>query len=190
MSEQVPDIHSVEGRTLLAAMFFGDKLLHCVKEVFVECQHRIEAKPPSQEDADFELEIKLAAVNGLFDLVKRMHEETQATLNSGSDAKGSYLALAQQMLLFGPEKTGQKVYFQSDGEYVKIGRTIRSEGRRLKENQTGNPRPLTTLIVIPNGCEKKIQARFKADHFRGEWYRMSPDLNDFIRSWQMVEVAF
>lgn len=191
MSQDVPEMHSDKGRLIMAAIFLQDIIVRSTSQALEEHKSRVIERNYSDEDAGFELEALSAAVHGVLAIVETMSTvKDEALSNPDNDRGRQYLALAEQLLLFKPESAGEKVYFQSDGEYVKIGRTIRSEARRRKENQTGNPRTLTTLIVIPNGCEKKIQARFKADHVRGEWYRMSPDLNEFIRSWQMVEVAF
>jgi len=104
------------------------------------------------------------------------------------DAIASCLSNGEsQLVLFDASECRESVYLQTDGEFIKIGRTKRSESRRRRENQTGNPRVLTTLAVIPNASEKALHERFAADRVRGEWFRISPDIMAFIKAWQSVE---
>jgi len=95
-----------------------------------------------------------------------------------------------QLTLFAPKYTGSKIYFMSDGEAIKIGRTDRSVDARRREHQTGNPKALTTLITIPRASEPRVLERFKRYHIRGEWYQMAPEIMDFIQAWRLVESAF
>lgn len=59
--------------------------------------------------------------------------------------------------------------------YLKIGESddIKS---RLKELQTGNPRQLVVLAVLPEGNEKECHSRYGEYRVRGEWFLMSPPL--------------
>lgn len=66
----------------------------------------------------------------------------------------------------------QFVYFISDGEAIKIGKSTDPE-RRLKAMQVGHPKPLWLLGTITEARMTEAQAHAKfADHLvRGEWFK-------------------
>jgi hypothetical protein len=97
---------------------------------------------------------------------------------------------ATQLALFPIAVEGEKVLFTTDGELVKIGRTSRAELKRLREYQTGNGRTLTILAVMRGASERKLHKMFARHHVRGEWFRMAPEIMEFIRAWQLVEAVF
>ena len=73
------------------------------------------------------------------------------------------------------------VYFISDGLTAKIGFTDRPVVDRLRELQTGNPRPLEIVGVIESGSmatESAIHRNWQADSVQGEWFKDSPALRD------------
>ena len=83
--------------------------------------------------------------------------------------------------------TREQVYFQTDGEYIKIGRTTRLAELRRKEHQTGNPRPIHTLAVLPGLSEQRLHAQLSPYRVRGEWYRLAPEVVDIIKACQLVQ---
>jgi hypothetical protein len=83
----------------------------------------------------------------------------------------------EQLPLFPPEPR-DVVYIQTDGEFIKIGRTSRAPSTRRRELQTGNPRPLHYLALLPGANERRVQSL--AEHVRGEWYRMTPAIQSLI----------
>lgn len=75
------------------------------------------------------------------------------------------------------------VYFITDGEYVKIG-VAQNVKSRLREIQTGNPKPLKVLYTHGVSDEKKafyLESKLHAEYrdFRktGEWFRIYDYLN-------------
>lgn len=65
------------------------------------------------------------------------------------------------------------VYFITDGQYVKIGQTDNIE-KRMKSLQTGNPKKLSLIHVIPtdepNLIEWGLHKRYEKQRVRGEWF--------------------
>lgn len=96
---------------------------------------------------------------------------------------------AIQSSLFEQQRSTTKVYFVTDGEFVKIGRTNGSERKRRAGYQTGNPKPLTLLAVIPNASEAALHAMFASNRVRGEWFEMCPEIDAFLTAWRLVEQA-
>lgn len=75
-----------------------------------------------------------------------------------------------------------RVYFIASGkDTIKIGVAQNVEAR-VAALQTGNAKKLRLLGSILGGefVEKMIQARFVEDHIRGEWFKASPPLLNFI----------
>lgn len=74
------------------------------------------------------------------------------------------------------------IYFLRAGEFVKIGQSVRWKVR-LDQMQTGSPYTIIPLLVLINDprLEKKLHIRFRASHFRGEWFHMSPAITAFIK---------
>lgn len=76
------------------------------------------------------------------------------------------------------------IYFiREDGsDYIKIGST-RMPGDRLKELQISNPRELRIerLIEAFPGAEPILHALFREDRVRGEWFKISKKLEQFMK---------
>lgn len=174
-SDDVPVMGTPEGMRRGAAIIFRKPLFEVLQKVI--------------RDREIEEEERVIIGEAFLGVINELDKEV-AKLFQASKAIRSSLESATQMPLFDLRATGECVYFQTDGEFVKIGRTTRSESKRRRENQTGNPRPLTTLAVIHGASEKKLHERFKGDHIRGEWHRMSDDIMAFVKAWQTVETAF
>lgn len=74
---------------------------------------------------------------------------------------------------------GENVYFISDGDFVKIGKTTHSPLVRLSSLQTGNPRALMLLGVafFGNGLDGTtlewwLHGLLKEHCVRGEWFSL------------------
>lgn len=74
------------------------------------------------------------------------------------------------------------IYFLRAGEFVKIGQSVRWKVR-LDQMQTGSPYTIIPLLVLIDDpkLEKKLHNRFRASHFRGEWFHISPAIAAFIK---------
>lgn len=74
------------------------------------------------------------------------------------------------------------IYFLRAGEFVKIGQSKRWRARR-EQMQIGSPYTIVPLLVLISEpkLEKKLHNRFRADHFRGEWFHMGPAISAFIK---------
>lgn len=89
---------------------------------------------------------------------------------------------------FAAYKARQVVYFIAQGGgLVKIGTTT-NLFQRLKKLQTGSGPQLRVLVCIDGGpdIEAEYHNRFSADHFRGEWFRLSADIKAEIRALKSV----
>jgi hypothetical protein len=77
----------------------------------------------------------------------------------------------------------QRVYFiQAEGtSFVKIG-TSQGHVKRLSGMQTGCPLPLLLLGTCPGGTDEEFEIHKRFAHLRerGEWFRLEPELQDFI----------
>lgn len=75
------------------------------------------------------------------------------------------------------------VYFVrvADAPFVKIGYTTDLE-HRLYTIQTGHWRSVWLALVLPGGpeLERELHARFAEDHYLGEWFKLSEDIERFI----------
>ncbi len=83
-----------------------------------------------------------------------------------------------------PTATGPSIYFISDSSgLVKIGYS-RNVDKRMQVLATGSPRALQVLLTIPGtrSDEGAFHEMFKADHMRGEWFRLSGRIERFIAS--------
>lgn len=72
-------------------------------------------------------------------------------------------------------------YFLTDGEYVKIG-VAASLPNRVKQLQTGNPRKIKAMFVIPAAVqsdslktERKLHEYFGKKKVLGEWFDIDAD---------------
>lgn len=76
------------------------------------------------------------------------------------------------------------VYFITDGVgHVKIGFAA-NVGARLCELQTGNALPLTVLATLKGSCdtERELHQRFAEYRVRGEWFRLAPEVVEYIEA--------
>lgn len=80
------------------------------------------------------------------------------------------------------DKPGSFVYFISDGEYIKIGKAKQPK-QRLMELQTGNPKELKILWLIP--CkndkaayyvEQSLHGLYRSYRQCGEWFDVLPKM--------------
>lgn len=81
--------------------------------------------------------------------------------------------------------TSRFVYFvhAPEANAVKIG--VSSDPKyRLTNMQVGSPVSLTILAVVPGGhaLERKLHQQLAASRIRGEWFRVSPGLLEYITS--------
>lgn len=78
---------------------------------------------------------------------------------------------------------GSVVYFIQQGEDgpIKIGFSKNPEAR-LKQLQPSTPAPLRILRTIQGGRsrEQSIHGRFQNDRLKGEWFRPTPELLEYI----------
>ncbi len=74
-------------------------------------------------------------------------------------------------------------YFIKAGNFVKIGCSTDPE-KRLRAIQTGNPHKCELLYSIYNEdmfeMEQWVQMELKKYHIRGEWYRLTPKVREYI----------
>lgn len=77
-----------------------------------------------------------------------------------------------------------KVYFITDGEYIKIGHTIKKIKGRMIALQVGNCKELTLLgyILGEVSKEKEIHNLFRHLLIRGEWFKYSQEIIDYLYS--------
>ncbi len=83
------------------------------------------------------------------------------------------------------------VYFIGDGMgHVKIGFSV-NVGMRLRELQSANPLPLTVLAVLKGGCEleSSLHQRFAEHRLQGEWFRLTPEIADYVSTIPKPEPA-
>ncbi len=66
--------------------------------------------------------------------------------------------------------------------FIKIGRSVNPE-RRLEQLSTGSPNQLTIIGKISGGSalEAELHTRFDAQRERGEWFKVTRELRDFIK---------
>jgi len=79
-------------------------------------------------------------------------------------------------------ESSSSVYFVADEDgYIKIG-LAGSVSARLQSLQTASRQQLRLVATMPGGRadERALHLRFGADHVRGEWFKPSDDLLDFI----------
>jgi T5orf172 domain. len=82
------------------------------------------------------------------------------------------------------------IYFITDGEYIKIGYTRTYPIIRLKELQTGNPKPLKLLATMEGGLslEKELHNTFRPYKAQGEWFRSSGEILEYITTYATAYV--
>lgn len=74
------------------------------------------------------------------------------------------------------------IYFLRADNFVKIGHSKRWK-ERLAHMQIGSPHIIVPLLVLvgSKSLERTLHSRFRRDHFRGEWFHMSPTIGAFIK---------
>jgi len=82
------------------------------------------------------------------------------------------------------------IYFIREGDNgpIKVGVTKRPESR-LKSLQTGNPRPLKFISILPGYAarEKKIKSDLKVHSINGEWFNPELQVLEYIDDIQYSE---
>jgi len=76
------------------------------------------------------------------------------------------------------------IYFIRSEGFVKIGHTTNRVKWRLKELQTGNPAKLELLGFVKGNRhdEYRLHELFGRLRHRGEWFRLDPELEDYIKA--------
>lgn len=76
-------------------------------------------------------------------------------------------------------------YFVRDGDMIKIGSSMNPENR-IKAIQSGFPRKLEIMAIVPMETVDEFQTHQRFGHLRlnGEWFQADKDLLNFIRSLQ------
>jgi hypothetical protein len=75
------------------------------------------------------------------------------------------------------------VYFVGCDDHVKIGVTRGDVRQRMMELSTGQHRELVLLAKIENAkddLEWELHKRFAAHRTRGEWFKLTPEIQSFI----------
>ena len=87
------------------------------------------------------------------------------------------------MRRYRPDGSPKLIYFirEEGSNYVKIGSSCNPE-RRIEDIQTSNPRKLELVRMIDGGdrAETILHSIFKKDRVRGEWFRISKELEQFM----------
>lgn len=87
-----------------------------------------------------------------------------------------------------------KVYFFTDGDYIKIGFTKETLKRRLERLATGNPKRMFILGYTKGTMDDEfaLHALFNKDRVRydGEWFYPSQELIDYINEVNEIENVF
>lgn len=81
--------------------------------------------------------------------------------------------------------TGPGVYFVRAGDIgpIKIGKATRCIARRVRSLQTASPVELVFLGALPMHTDEAIlHRRWRMQRIRGEWFKATPDLLEFIAS--------
>jgi hypothetical protein len=87
-------------------------------------------------------------------------------------------------------QAGRQVYFIRLGERVKIGVSVNVR-RRLKSLQTSCPDRLELLHSAGGTWDDEVQLhkRFAADRLTGEWFRLSPEIAEYIERLKRGELT-
>lgn len=88
-----------------------------------------------------------------------------------------------------PIRNQSFVYFieAEDTEFFKIGCSM-DPRQRLMELQTASPFNLQLVATLVGGArkEKEIHSLFKLDRYRGEWFKYSKELHEYI--WHLKDI--
>lgn len=70
---------------------------------------------------------------------------------------------------------------EADRDFVKIGKAkcVRS---RMLNHQCSNPSELEVIMVEPQDIEKELHRRFQDSWQRGEWFRYTDDIKEYVAS--------
>ena len=85
----------------------------------------------------------------------------------------------------GEATTTMYIYFITDGEAIKIGKTNNVKNR-LRVLQTAQPRELKCVKVIEceednvDRVEQSLHTKFKKAHIRGEWFDFTEDIKSYL----------
>jgi hypothetical protein len=110
------------------------------------------------------------------------------------DEANALIALTEILPIVKPSglvvpKPSGVVYFITDGEFIKIGFSSKGADERMRSLATGSPRELTLLMVVPGSrrVEKYFHQLFGQAHERGEWFRKTERLMDYINKIDLTE---
>ena len=84
------------------------------------------------------------------------------------------------------------VYFVKCHNFVKIGYCSSNLENRLLNLQCGNPYEIELLYVLKNGRKRDetlIQSYFSRYHFRGEWFNLTKEIEDFIANKYQIDLS-
>lgn len=82
-----------------------------------------------------------------------------------------------------PQPQREYIYFIADEDgYIKIGHASHPQSR-LRSLQTASRQELQLLATTPGTMadEKALHAKFSDDHVRGEWFRPSCKLREYVQ---------
>lgn len=79
-------------------------------------------------------------------------------------------------------------YFITDGEYVKIGQSIKPK-ERLLTFQPCNPKKLTLLAILKNISESEAHFLFSNKHVNREWYKFDTEVMLKIESLKRIDTT-
>lgn len=82
------------------------------------------------------------------------------------------------------------IYFMRAGEFVKIGRS-KNWRYRMSGMQVGSPYTIVPLLVLigDESEEQRLHHRFRESRFRGEWFRLSDAIREYIKGSRLLCVA-
>ena len=87
-----------------------------------------------------------------------------------------------------------KIYFFTDGKFIKIGFTSDSLDKRLKQLNTGSTFQLYSLGYIEGTLEKERELHVKFAkmrvRFNGEWFEPKPELLNYINTYNQEPNTF
>jgi T5orf172 domain len=84
---------------------------------------------------------------------------------------------------------GVWTYALHDGTAVKIGKCAGHPQERLKDLQTGNPRPLTLLAYTTTVSEARAHKLLAPWRLNGEWFRVSLGVLGTLGTWDWCNTA-
>ncbi len=82
-------------------------------------------------------------------------------------------------------RRAQFVYFIQNGNAVKIG-VSHTPSKRMSDMSTHNHSSLKLLGVVSGGLkrERSLHKRFAKHHIKGEWFKLVPQIVDYIRKYR------